>query len=78
MMGNTVDSSKSSSDTRFMYGRRVIKTSTNLITYENLVYELSKAMEKHQLNRSEIEYLWDYYCGKQPIINRTKEVRPDI
>lgn len=77
-MGNTVDTSKGLSQTRQMNGRRVIKTSVHEITKDNVVDVLQKALGTHELNRSEIDYLWNYYRGKQPILHRTKEVRPEI
>ena len=77
-MGNTVDTSKGLSQTRQMNGRRVIKTSVREITKDNVVDVLQKALGTHELNRSEINYLWNYYRGKQPILHRTKEVRPEI
>ena len=61
-----------------MYGRRVITTDVTEITSENIVAELNEAFSKHSLNRGEIEYLWNYYRGNQPILQRKKEVRPDI
>ena len=77
-MGNVIDTSKGLSQTRQMTGRRVIKTSVREITRENVVDVLQKALGTHELNRSEIDYLWNYYRGKQPILHRTKEVRPEI
>ena len=65
-------------DTRTMYGRRVITTDVTEITADNVVDVLRKAMSVHELNRSEIEYLWKYYKGDQPILTRTKTVRPEI
>ena len=65
-------------DTRTMYGRQVITTNVNEITAANVVAVLQKAMETHEKNRGEIEYLWNYYRGKQPILTRTKTVRPEI
>ena len=65
-------------DTRTMYGRRVITTDVVEITTENVVDVLRDAMSVHELNRSEIEYLWQYYKGKQPILTRAKTVRPEI
>ena len=65
-------------DTRTMYGRQVITTNVSEITAENVVDVLRKAMETHEKNRGEIEYLWNYYRGKQPILTRTKTVRPEI
>ena len=61
-----------------MYGRRVITTDAIEITDANIVKELAEAMNTHTLNRAEIEYLWNYYRGKQPILARTKTVRPEI
>ena len=61
-----------------MYGRRVITTDAVEITDGNIVAELKKAFDTHSLNRGEIEYLWNYYRGKQPILQRTKTVRPEI
>ena len=77
-MGNQIDESKSLSETREMHGRRVIKSSVRQITEANVVEVLQKALNTHYLNSSEISYLWDYYRGKQPILNRVKDVRPEI
>jgi len=77
-LANQIDESKGLSETRQMFGRRVIKTSVKEITDENVVEVLLKALAVHALNRSEIDYLWNYYKGKQPILYRQKEVRPEI
>lgn len=61
-----------------MYGRRVITTDAIEINDSNVVAELEKAMTIHILNRAEIDYLWEYYRGKQPILRRKKDVRPEI
>ena len=61
-----------------MYGRRVITTDATEITSANIIEELNKAFDTHSLNRAEIEYLWNYYRGKQPILQRVKTVRPEI
>lgn len=65
-------------ETRQLYGRRIIKSDAVEITDANVVSELEKAMTIHNVNRSEIKYLWDYYRGKQPILARKKQVRPEI
>ena len=65
-------------DTRTMYGRRVITTDVAEITAENVVTVLEEAMKLHEKNRGEIEYLWKYFKGEQPILQRSKEVRPEI
>lgn len=77
-MANQIDESKALSETRFMNGRRVIKSSVPVITADNVQEVLFKALETHYLNRSEIDYLWKYYKGDQPIRHRVKETRPDI
>ena len=64
--------------TETLYGRRVIYTDYSEITEKNLLSVLEKALSTHGKNRGEIQYLYDYYKGKQPIRNRTKEIRPEI
>lgn len=61
-----------------MYGRQMITTDAVEIDESNIITELDKAISKHAFNRGEIEYLWNYYRGKQPILSRTKDVRPEI
>ena len=65
-------------DTRTMHGRRVITTDVAEITAANVVDVLEEAMKIHEKNRGEIEYLWKYYKGEQPILTREKTVRPEI
>lgn len=77
-MGNQIDESKSLSETRLMNGRRIIKTSVTEITENNVIEVLNKALAVHDLNRSDIDYLWKYYKGEQPIRHRVKDVRPEI
>ena len=61
-----------------MTGRRIIKTSEREISDNNVLEVLRKSLNTHLLNRSEIDYLYKYYKGDQPILYRTKEVRPEI
>ena len=61
-----------------MYGRRMITTDAVEINESNIISELDKAITKHHVNRGEIEYLWNYYRGNQPILSRKKEIRPEI
>jgi SPP1 family phage portal protein len=65
-------------NTRTFFGRRIITTDATFVDDSNIVAEIEKAMTTHLVNRSEINYLWDYYRGKQPILHREKEVRPEI
>lgn len=59
-------------------GRRIILTDETEVNIGNVVQILRKALPYHWKNRSEISYLWSYYKGRQPILNRVKEVRPEI
>lgn len=59
-------------------GRKKIFTDVSVITSENVVEVLRKALTVHWANKAEIEYLYRYYRGEQPILSRTKEVRPEI
>lgn len=61
-----------------LHGRRMIQTDATEVTIDNVVTILRKALPYHWKNRSEIQYLWAYYKGKQPVLNRKKEVRPEI
>lgn len=61
-----------------MHGRKKIVTSEAAVTAENVVRVLSNAYTKHLVNRGQIEYLYNYYRGKQPVLDRVKEIRPEI
>ena len=61
-----------------MHGRRVIYTDVEEITKDNVKSVVEKAMSVHTLNRGEADYLLRYYKGDQPILERKKDVRPEI
>ena len=61
-----------------MFGREKIYTDVERITADNVVEVLSKALLTHNKNQNEIEYLWNYYRGKTPILAKTKEIRKEI
>lgn len=65
-------------ETRQLFGRRQIYTDVETITAENVVEVLREALNDHVINQSEIQYLWDYYRGKTPILHKEKEVRESI
>ena len=65
-------------DNMILCGRRVILTDETKVTAANVVSILNRSLQRHSQNRSEIDYLWKYYRGWQPILNREKEVRPEI
>lgn len=60
------------------YGRRQILTDAGEITDGNILEVLTRAVGVHEQNRQDIEFLYGYYCGKQNILLRKKEVRPEI
>lgn len=60
------------------HGRRVIYTEHTVIDRSNVVDALTKALRIHELNQKEIDYLYRYYKGDQPILHRVKAVRPEI
>jgi SPP1 family phage portal protein len=59
-------------------GRREIFADVEEITQENICQVMDEAFEVHSSNAAEIEYLQSYEKGKQPILERVKEVRPEI
>lgn len=61
-----------------LFGRNMIKTDVSVVNNANILDVLKDAMNEHLDNRKQIEYLWDYYRGKQPILTREKTVRPEI
>lgn len=63
---------------RLLTGRKVIYASANKITRENVIEVINKAYALHQRNASDIDYLWNYYLGVQPILDRVKTVRPEV
>lgn len=60
------------------YGRKTVYANVETVTEENIVSIIGKAIGIHYFNRAAIEYLWNYYCGDQPILYREKMVRDDI
>lgn len=65
-------------ETRQLFGRTQIYTDESVITSENVVPILERALLVHAQNQNEIQYLWDYYRGKTPILAKKKEVRENI
>ena len=60
------------------FGREQIFADVDEITSENVLNVLDRTGNKHQKNKAQIKYLYNYYKGKQPILKRVKEVRPEI
>ena len=63
---------------RNLFGRRVIYTEVTEINDGNIIDVLQKALVAHLANQADIDYLYWYYKGNQPILYREKEVRPEI
>ncbi len=61
-----------------MYGRKVIYSDVDEITPDNIAEVLRKAMFVHLQNSIQIDFLYNYYRGKQNILKRKKEIRPEI
>ncbi len=63
---------------RVLFGREVIYSAETEITRNNLIDVLSETLSIHKKNSEEIDYLYKYYRGKQPILQREKKIRPEI
>lgn len=61
-----------------LFGRLDITSATETIMKDNVVSELNATLPLHMKNIAEEDYLYWYRRGKQPILERTKEVRPEI
>ena len=61
-----------------LFGRREIFTSEKQITSGNVAKVVEQAYITHLVNRGEIDYLWNYYKGKQPSLYRIREVRAEL
>lgn len=59
-------------------GREVLFTSEKVITKDNLLKVLDRVLPIYEKNKNESDYLYWYYRGKQPILNRIKKFRPEI
>ena len=57
-----------------LFGRKILYTSVDEITSNNIVEVIGRLIGDFDKNRMEINYLWDYYRGKQDILNRTKDI----
>lgn len=62
----------------YLHGRIEILTATDRIDQSNLLQVLNDSLAIHTINSQAIDYLWNYYRGEQPILNREKTVRPEI
>lgn len=65
---------------KVLTGRTVLYASVDgdEVTRENVIEVLKQAVDDNTENISDIEYLYDYYKGKQPILERTKDFNDHI
>ena len=63
---------------RRMNGRRQLFTNEAKITRNNVISVLNKALQGHQSNRADEQYLMKYLRGVQPILDRVKNVNAEI
>lgn len=66
------------SDDLLLCGRRKIYIGEDTITKDNVVDIVNLVLSTHIMNLQQEEYLYWYRRGIQPILARTKEVRPEI
>ncbi len=69
-MNNSTTSTSSS--TSINYGRQRIILDYDEVTSENILEVLEKALEIHEQNKSDCDYLINYFLGEQDILNRTE------
>ncbi len=61
------------------YGRKMIVSNRKrIVSAAEAIEELNKALPIHNQNRREMDYLYHYVSGDQPILYRVKDVRPEI
>lgn len=61
-----------------LFGRKVLTTDAEVIDHSNVIQELTRAYVFHLINSAQMDYLYWYRRGKQPILEREKEIRPEI
>lgn len=63
---------------REMHGRKQIFTNESVVTRDNVLDILNKALPVHMRNRADEKYLEQYIRGRQPILDRVKNVNGEI
>lgn len=61
-----------------LFGRRKIFTAATEINADNVIEEVNIALGFHMMNVAEMNYLYWYRRGLQPILQRKKRIRPEI
>ena len=81
-MGKTTNQDKAKKPIAYakteLFGRKQIFTSETAITMANVANVVENAYITHCENREAIEYLWNYYKGKQPALYRTRQLRDEL
>lgn len=61
-----------------LFGRHLILADQKEIDGSNIIGAIQWALSRNADNEGAIRYLWNYYRGKQPVLERAKAVRPEI
>ena len=61
-----------------LHGRKLITTTYSPINETNILNVLQEAMSIFCVNQGQIKYLFNYYKGIQPILERTKQYHEEI
>lgn len=61
-----------------LFGRKQIFCDKTVIDKTNILEVLGEAYAIHEQNRAEMLYLFEYVKGRQPILDREKQIRPEI
>ena len=61
-----------------LFGRKTLYAMPQELNKKSVAQILTKVMPIHYENSEEIDYLYWFYRGKQPVLTRTKEVRAEI
>ena len=61
-----------------LFGREKIFVGYDEVNDDNIVQVLTETYPRFMNNVNQINFLFDYYRGVQPILGRTKNVRPEI
>lgn len=73
------DTNQRTSPLSYIYtGRRTIYTDESYVDERNIIKVLLETMPDHEANRIEMQQLFRYESGDQPIFYRVKSIRPEI
>jgi len=80
LMNESNKSTTKNIDFKRMYGRQLITAdyTEDELNEQTISEILTKKFAVHEKNSEEIKYLYNYYKGKQPILEKTKVVRQNI